>query len=106
MKTKAPVVKLPAHQRYARGLRAYQERRYRDAEAEFLAAVSGDGQDARYHYFLGLARWPQGKREAAAEQFRQGAKLERENNPSQVFVRLALDAAQPEGLEALNLYRR
>ena len=82
-----------------------QEGRYREAENFFQAAARGDDKDARYHYFLGLSHWAQGKHETAAEQFRRGAKLEQENKPSQVFIQLALDQLPREARRALNRYR-
>src|SRR5262249_32282591 len=40
---------------YAVGLRYYFDRRYQEAEEEFLLAVKFNDQDARYLYFLGLS---------------------------------------------------
>jgi TolA-binding protein len=101
----APVDTLPAYKHFAQGLRAYRDSRYAEAEQEFLAAVRADDQDARYHYYLGLSRWAQGRRAEAATHFRQGGRLERDNKPSQVFVAVALERVPGEALKALSAYR-
>jgi TolA-binding protein len=103
-----PVVHDPllAYQAYKHGLALYQEGRHADAEKEFLTAVRADDEDARYHYFLGLARLSQGKRDLAEESFRRGAQLERDHRPSPVFVTLALEQAPRESLSVLNGYRQ
>jgi TolA-binding protein len=91
--------------RYTKGLHLYQAGRYVEAESEFLAAIAADDQDARYHYYAGLCRLELGKKEPALEGFRTGAKLEKENKPSRVFVILALEAASKERLELLRSFR-
>src|SRR5262245_33858142 len=48
-----------AEQHFGRGLEAYWGCRYAEAEEEFKQAVSFFDQDARYQYFLGLARYQQ-----------------------------------------------
>ena len=72
---------LEAEKHYAAGLRWYYDGQYGKAEKEFFTAVEQDGQDARYYYFLGLARLMQGDRDSA-EDFEQGARLERQNRPA------------------------
>ena len=94
-----------AYEHYTKGLRAYRDGNYQDAEKEFQNAVDNDQQDARYYYYLGLARWSLGKKEAAADDFRAGAKLEKENKPSQIFIQLALDRAEDEALRDLSRFR-
>jgi hypothetical protein len=95
---------LEAEKNYAAGLRYYNERRYSDAEKAFLGAVEQDGQDARYFYFLGLARWQQGKR-SAYEDFEQGALLEQKNRPSRAAVSAALERVQGRARRDLNEVR-
>jgi tetratricopeptide (TPR) repeat protein len=92
---------LEAERHYTAGLNFYTARDYPDAEKEFLAAVENDGQDARYFYFLGLARLAQGRRDAY-EDFDQGAKLEQRNRPSRAAVSTALERVQGPPRRALN----
>jgi TolA-binding protein len=94
-----------AHRCYTKGLTLYQEHRYSAAEKEFLKAVHFDLEDARYHYCLGLARLSLGEQAAAAESFRQGAKLESEHKPSPVFVSVALETIGREARRVVNDYR-
>jgi tetratricopeptide (TPR) repeat protein len=101
----APALETPAHVSYAKGLAAFQHQRYPEAAEAFQAAIQADAKDARYHYYLGLARWSLGKREAAAGDFQEGSRLERENKPSQVFIQLALERIEGEQLAVLNRYR-
>jgi hypothetical protein len=82
-----------AERRYATGLRLLYSGRYAAAEKELLAAVEQDGQDARYYYFLGLARHYQGKRNAF-EDFEQAARLEQQGQPSREAVDSALERVQ------------
>jgi TolA-binding protein len=94
-----------AHRCYTKGLTLYQEHRYSAAEKEFLKAVHFDLEDARYHYCLGLARLSLGEQAAAADSFRQGAKLESEHKPSPVFVSVALETIGREARRVVNDYR-
>jgi hypothetical protein len=82
-----------AERHYAVGLRLLYSGQYEPAEKELLTAVAQDSQDARYYYFLGLARLYQGKRDAF-EDFEQGAKLEHQNLPSTEAVNSALERVQ------------
>jgi tetratricopeptide (TPR) repeat protein len=95
-----------AFERYEKGLISYRLANYADAEKEFLAAVEADDQDARYQYYAGLTCWARGKREDALSYFRKGARLERENKPSQVFVKVALESADGEALKEVNRVRQ
>jgi tetratricopeptide (TPR) repeat protein len=90
-----------AERHYAAGLNFYFNRRYSDAEKEFLSAVENDNGDARYYYFLGLSRLAQGKR-TAAEDFDQGARLERAGRPDRGSVSRALERVQGSDRETLN----
>ena len=92
---------LGAETHYAAGLRWYFDRDYPKAEKEFFAAVEDDGQDARYYYFLGLARLMQGDRDAA-EDFEQGARLERQGRPARAAVSAALERVQGAARTQLN----
>jgi TolA-binding protein len=94
-----------AYRHYSAGRTLYLAGRYLRAQAEFQAAVDGDPADARYQYYLGLARWSQGAHRAAADNFRQGARLERDHKPSRVFVSAALEELPEEAVRALAVYR-
>jgi tetratricopeptide (TPR) repeat protein len=95
---------LQAEGYYAQGQRAYWARRYADAEKAFAAAVEADGQDARHHYFLGLARLAQGNRQAY-EDFEQGARLERLERPGRAAVSAALERLQGSARQTVNSFR-
>jgi len=92
---------LGAEKHYAAGLRWYYDHEYAKAEKEFFEAVEHDGQDARYYYFLGLARLMLGDRDAA-EDFEQGARLERQNRPARAAVSAALERVQGAARSQLN----
>jgi TolA-binding protein len=81
-----------AERYYAEGLHDYFAGRYGAAEREFGEAVALDAADARYHYFLGLARLRQGK--GAGDEFRQGAALEWQDRPPREAVSAALERVQ------------
>jgi tetratricopeptide (TPR) repeat protein len=82
-----------AERHYATGLRLLYSGQYAAAEKDLLAAVGQDGQDARYYYFLGLARLYQGKRDAF-EDFVQGARLEQQGLPPREAIDSALERVQ------------
>ncbi|HXG10496.1 MAG TPA: hypothetical protein VNK04_12105, partial [Gemmataceae bacterium] len=94
---------LMAEEHYAAGLRAYRARDYATAEKEFLAAIENDSQDARYHYYLGLARLGLNKRDEAFGDFEQGARLEAQGRPGKRAVSAALERVQ--GLPRLTVNR-
>ncbi|MGE3806502.1 MAG: tetratricopeptide repeat protein, partial [Gemmataceae bacterium] len=96
---------LLAERHYANGLRHYWARRYADAEGEFLTAVRYHDQDARYMYFLGLARLNQNKREFALEAFRRGGILETQKKPNRASVSATLERIQGSERELINRYR-
>jgi tetratricopeptide (TPR) repeat protein len=89
---------------YAAGLRFFAGRRWADAEREFLAAVENDGGDARYHYYLGLARLAQGNR-AGYEDFDRAAALERAGRPDRAAVSVSLERVQGPMRAILNAVR-
>jgi tetratricopeptide (TPR) repeat protein len=97
---------LMAEAYFAKGLRFYFDRRYEDAERELLEAVHYSDQDARYQYFLGLARLAQqGKRDMALEDFRQAARLEKQDRPNRFAVSAALERVQGPARRILNEIR-
>jgi tetratricopeptide (TPR) repeat protein len=97
---------LQAEAYYAKGLRFYFDRRYEDAERDLLQAVYYSDQDARYQYFLGLARLAQpGKWDLALEDFRQAARLEKQDKPNRLAVSAALERVQGPARRVLNEIR-
>jgi hypothetical protein len=100
---------LAAEQAYAAGMANYFARRYDRAEEQFLAAVQNDSQDARYYYFLGLARWSQNTREKRAEakaDFEHGADLERHNRPGSDAVNAVLERVQGQPRREVDQFRK
>jgi tetratricopeptide (TPR) repeat protein len=97
---------LQAEAYFAKGLRYYFDRRYEEAEQALLRAVYYSDQDARYQYFLGLARLAQqGKRDMALEDFRQAARLEKQDRPNRYAVSAALERVQGPARRILNEIR-
>jgi hypothetical protein len=100
---------LLAERYFGQGLDAFWQCRYAEAEKAFKQAVANFDQDARYQYFLGLARWQQGgkaKREAARFDFGQGARLEAANRPNRVEVNASLERLQGDLRQVLDRYRQ
>jgi hypothetical protein len=91
--------------RFGEGLRYYNSHLYPYAEREFYEAVRYNDQDARYWYYLGLSRLLQGKQAEAAEDFRSGSLLERQNKPSPAAVSFSLERVQGPVRQTLNAYR-
>jgi tetratricopeptide (TPR) repeat protein len=89
---------------FAAGLRLYTAKRYPEAEREFAAAIENDANDARYIYYLGLARLMQGNRDGL-EDFDRAARLERTGRPDRAAVSAALERVQGPVRETLNAVR-
>jgi hypothetical protein len=86
-----------AERQYGEGLHHYWSRQYSQAEEHFKAAVGFYNQDARYYYFLGLARLHQKgqlKRDAAYFALEQGARLEAGNHPPASDINASLERVQ------------
>jgi tetratricopeptide (TPR) repeat protein len=97
-----------AEKHYGLGLARYWDGKYPQAEEEFKKAVAFYGDDARYRYFLGLARLAQRtrrKREAAAFDFEQAARLEAENRPGTAVVNASLERIQGRLRQYLDRFR-
>jgi len=86
-----------AERQFGQGLHYYWNKQYAKAEEHFNAAVGFFKQDARYYYFLGLARYHQPgqlKRDAALFAFEQGARMEADDHPSASEVNMSLERLQ------------
>ncbi len=90
---------------YTRAINSYFDGRVAEAEASLAKAVEQDPADARYWYFLGLARLAQDKPSAAAA-FRRGAEFEARGLPRVNEINAALEKVQGNARQALNGYRR
>jgi hypothetical protein len=82
-----------AERHYMIGLRLLYSGQYAAAEKELLTAISQDGEDARYYYFLGLARHYQGKKDALTD-YEQAARLEQQGLPPREAIDSALERVQ------------
>jgi hypothetical protein len=90
-----------AERHYAVGLREYFDGRPADAEKQFTTALEFYDLDARYFYFLGLAKLAQNKRDAY-EDFEHAARLERRGLPTREAVSAALERIQGPVRKTLN----
>ena len=90
-----------AQKHYAAGLSRFFERDYATAEKEFAKAIENFDLDARYHYYLGLARLQQRKR-GPAEDFDQAARLELEGRPARDAVDASLERIQGRPRRLIN----
>jgi hypothetical protein len=83
-----------AERHFATGMRHYFGRRFDDAETEFLAAVEQYPDDARYRYFLGLARMPLGKVDAAGKDAQAARSLEKQGKPATTTLNRVFERVQ------------
>jgi tetratricopeptide (TPR) repeat protein len=98
-----------AERYFGRGLHYYWEKKYPEAEKQFMVAIGYYKKDPRYHYYLGLSRLPQKgklKRDGAIFAFEQGARLEQENPQSSYEVNASLERLQGPLRIELNRYRQ
>ncbi|MCE9529970.1 MAG: tetratricopeptide repeat protein, partial [Planctomycetes bacterium] len=90
---------------YGLGLENYRNGQYEKAEQEFFTAIGYDNRDARYLYFLGLARWQQGNTDVAIRTYKAAALVEMQGKPTGRLVNSSLERIQgPTRLE-LEKYR-
>jgi hypothetical protein len=95
---------LEAERHFAAGVNFYFDGNYGSAEKELAKAIANDSQDARYFYFLGLAKLALGKRDAI-EDIDQGARLERANRPPPAAVSETLERVQGPVRRIINQVR-
>lgn len=88
---------------FARGLSRYRAGDLSSAETEFAAATKFNSLDARYWYYLGLAKAGLGR--DAANELRQGVERERRNLPNAGTVDASLERLSPEARQLINLAR-
>ena len=98
-----------AERYFSKGLEFFWQRKYPEAEAQFAQAKSFYETDARYHYFLGLARFQQKDRkklEAAKFDLTEGARLEALSRPDAVRVNASLERVQGALRQMIADYRQ
>jgi hypothetical protein len=96
---------MEAEKHFAAGLNFYFDCDFANAEQEFLLTIRNESQDARYFYFLGLARLGRNNRRDALADFAAGAELERANRPAPPVVSESLERIQGPMRTIVNEYR-
>lgn len=94
-----------ASRSYATGLTAYRGGKYADAQTAFAAATDINPADARYWYYLGLARTQTGTT-GAEDAFKKGAEMEARNKPGTRFIDAALERLSFTDKQRVNKYRQ
>jgi hypothetical protein len=87
------------------GLRGFYAGQYQDAESNFRKAIQFNGNDARYHYLLGLALWMARDAKGAELAFEKGRDLELAGLPTSRAVSAVLERIQGQARQAVNAYR-
>jgi tetratricopeptide (TPR) repeat protein len=95
---------LEGEKHYSAGLNFFAARNFANAEREFLLAIENDNGDARYFYYLGMARLAQGNRDGY-DDLDQGAYLERLGRPERAAVSAALERIQGPMRVTINAIR-
>jgi TolA-binding protein len=90
---------------FLEGVQQYLHNRWSEAEESFLMAIRLQERDARFHYFLGLARHAQGHTELAEADFRRGAALERQGAIHRESFLALIERLQGPARSALSRYR-
>ena len=105
-----PVMEKPdpelAERAFSSGLRFYYAHDYEHAEVQLQTALRNNQQDARVLYFLGLARLPQGKVDAAQDDFRAAAALEKQGLPDTTTINTLFERIQGPERQFLNRFRK
>lgn len=94
-----------ANRSYAVGLIAYRGGKYADAQTAFATATDSNPADARYWYFLGLARTQTGTT-GADDAFKKGAEMEARNKPGARVIDAALERLSFADKQRVNKYRQ
>jgi TolA-binding protein len=100
--------RMQAEEHYEAGHQAYWQGRYKVAAQEFANAIREAGQpspDARYLYYLGLARFQQGDEQEARDAFLQASAIEREHSVQRPAINGALERVQGQARAVLDTYR-
>ncbi len=94
-----------ALKQYTVGLELYRDGLYAKAEQAFALATQYENKDARYRYYLGMARWQQNKTEPASEDFTAAAALEAQGRPTTRVINSVLEGIQGTVRTELERYR-
>jgi len=90
---------------YGIGLDMYFSRKYAEAEKAFTRAIEADNHDARYYYYLGLARLAQSNTGGAVKAFNAGARLELQSKPNSTSIANSLERVQGSPRQMINAAR-
>jgi hypothetical protein len=90
---------------FGQGAEAYYAGRYADAVTLLGEATKVNPSDARSWYFLGLAHWASGNKDAANEAFKSGGQWESRSGPAARSVGSALERIQGPARMALDAFR-
>ncbi|HKB00715.1 MAG TPA: hypothetical protein VKD90_00785, partial [Gemmataceae bacterium] len=90
---------------FADGVRAYYAGRYPEAESALRKAIQFNGEDARYHYLLGLTLWMKKDLVGAEAEFEKGRDMELAGRPSSRVISAVLERFQGPARQAMNVYR-
>jgi hypothetical protein len=99
---------LLADKHFSTGLDLFWNKNYTAAEVEFTKALTFYDEDARYCYFLGMARYLQGstqKRKLAETDFERGVQLELARHPGAREINSSLERVQGDMRRLVNSYR-
>jgi cytochrome c-type biogenesis protein CcmH/NrfG len=97
-----------AEEHYETGHQAYWQGHYNIAAREFEEAIRQAGQpsqDARYLYYLGLARFQEGNEKDAREAFQQASAIERDHSVQRPAINGALERVQGQARAIIDSYR-
>jgi len=100
-----PLTPEHAEQVAQQGYAAIRENDPAAAERAFAQLAAGPESDAISQYYLGLARWKQGRYAEAEAAFRKGAALERQNRPNPADVGAAFERLTRADRALINRYR-
>ena len=87
------------------GVRAYRAGRFAEAVAALTESTKADPTSPLAWYFLGAAKWAVGDRDAAQDDFRQGAVREKASDLPSRLLNAALAPIQGSARDALTLAR-
>jgi hypothetical protein len=87
------------------GLREYYGGRYSAAESDFRKSLQLNPDDARVHYFLGLALWMAKDAKGAEVEFEKGRDLEMAGRPGSRAISNLLEKIQGPARQVVQAYR-
>jgi hypothetical protein len=94
-----------AEKLYGEGVISLRDGNLSKAQKSLTDAIAQNGEDARYHYLLGIAKWMQGDTASANAEFEKGRRLEIEGKPGIRLINSALERVQGTPRQAVNAFR-